>query len=250
MKLVTVTIENFRSITAARKIQLSQLTTLVGPNNEGKSNILRALVIAMRHLVARRFGGYYLRPPTARPTRSRRRELTRYDWENDCPLNLQKKGGEQGSKITLEFELSAGDVEAFYEEVGSRLNGTLPISVLFTKEQVNVSVTKQGRGGKALSSKSRRIADFLASKIDIQYIPAVRTAQSALSIVNDLVSQELSEVESDPKYQQALADIATLQQPVLDELSQAITETMKGFLPNITSARVDIGNVSLAIPNR
>jgi putative ATP-dependent endonuclease of OLD family len=59
----------------------------------------------------------------------------------------------------------------------------------------------------------------------------------------------LSKVESDPKYQQALADIASLQQPVLDALSENITETMKGFLPNIVSARVDIeeGDRSFAL---
>jgi len=99
MKLVAVTVENFQSITAARKIPLSQLTTLVGPNNEGKSNILRAIVIAVKYLVGRRTLNYS-RPIYARPSRLRRRELTRYDWDNDCPLNLQKKGTEEGSKIT------------------------------------------------------------------------------------------------------------------------------------------------------
>jgi putative ATP-dependent endonuclease of OLD family len=188
MKLVAVTVENFRSITAARKIQLSQLTTLVGPNNEGKSNILRAIVIGMKYLVGRRGVGPYRRP-SSRRVRPRRFELTRYDWDSDCPLNLQKRGSASGSKITLEFELSVTDVGEFYEQVGSRLNGTLPISIMFTKEEINVSVAKQGRGGVTLSSKARRIADFLASKIDIQYIPAVRTAQSALAIVEDLVEQ-------------------------------------------------------------
>jgi len=91
-----------------------------------------------------------------------------------------------------------------------------------------------------LNNKAHRIADFVASNIDIQYIPAVRTAQSALDIVEELVAQELSKVEADPKYQQALADVASLQRPVLDELSKNITETMKGFLPNIVQARVGI----------
>jgi predicted ATP-dependent endonuclease of OLD family len=56
MKLVSLTVENFRSITSARKIPISQMTTLIGPNNEGKSNILRALAIAMTSLLRHRRG--------------------------------------------------------------------------------------------------------------------------------------------------------------------------------------------------
>ncbi|HEY3796086.1 MAG TPA: AAA family ATPase [Bradyrhizobium sp.] len=240
MKLVSVTIENFRSITAARKIQLSQLTTLVGPNNEGKSNILRAIVIAMKLLVARRGIEHNPRHFSPRTSRYRRQELARYDWDSDCPLNLQKKGPKNGSKITLEFELTVTDIGEFYDRIGSRLNGTLPISMTFAKDEVGVSIAKQGRAGRALSGKAIRIADFLATKIDIQYIPAVRTAQSAQEIVEYLVERELAKVESDPKYRQALMDIAALQQPVLDGLSKNITETMRGFLPRITQAKVII----------
>ena len=101
-------------------------------------------------------------------------------------------------------------------------------------------MAKPGRGGKALSGKVARIAEFLADKVDIQYIPAVRTAGSALQIVEQLVASELAKVEGDAKYQQALADIAALQQPVLEELSSSITETMREFLLNIKQARIVI----------
>jgi Trp operon repressor len=163
----------------------------------------------------------------------------RYHWSSDCPLKLQKSS-DSGSKITLEFEFSEKEISEFHTAVGSRLNGTLPLSILFTKESVIVSIAKPGRGGKALNAKAARIAQFLASKIEIQYIPAVRTAGSAVQIVEELVAGELAKIESDPKYQQALADISALQQPLLEELSRSITTTMRGFLPNIKQARVVI----------
>lgn len=241
MKLVSVTVENFRSITAARKIQISGLTTLVGPNNEGKSNILRAIVIAVRYLVGTR--SLPVRTASGlivRTSNWRSRDGTRYEWSSDCPLKLQKKGSENGSKITLEFELSDIDIEEFRKKIGSQLNGTLPVSIFFTKDAISVTVAKPGRGGKALSGKVARIAEFLADKVDIQYIPAVRTAGSALQIVEQLVASELAKVEGDAKYQQALADIAALQQPVLEELSSSITETMREFLLNIKQARIVI----------
>jgi putative ATP-dependent endonuclease of the OLD family len=239
LKLVSVTVENFRSITAARKIPLSGLTTLVGPNNEGKSNILRALVFAMVHLTG---GGSQFRVRDVRqfrPAGWRARESMRYHWSNDCPLKLQKSG-DSGSKITLEFELTDKDILDFRTEIGSTLNRTLPLTVLFAKTSVIVSIAKPGRGGKSLNAKSARIAQFLASKIDVLYIPAVRTAGSAVQIVEELVAGELAKIESDPKYQQALADISALQQPVLEALSKSITTTMREFLPNIKHARIVI----------
>jgi predicted ATP-dependent endonuclease of OLD family len=235
-----VTVENYRSISAARKIQISQLTTLVGPNNEGKSNILRAIVIAMNQLVARRNPSRYVHVPSNRIAMRRRRLLNRYEWAADCPLKMQTKGGESGSKITLEFELSDQDVIEFYDAIKSRLNGTLPVSMTFKQSGVEVTIAKQGRGGKTLSNKASKIADFISGKIDVQYIPAVRTAESAQEIVEDLVDRELEKAESDPKYQQAISDIAALQEPILEDLSRSITATMKEFLPNITQARVGI----------
>lgn len=47
MKLSDFSVINYRSITTARKIHTNNMTVLVGKNNEGKSNILRALTLAM-----------------------------------------------------------------------------------------------------------------------------------------------------------------------------------------------------------
>ncbi|MBK8686880.1 MAG: AAA family ATPase [Betaproteobacteria bacterium] len=44
MELVSFSVSNYRSITSAYKLPIRSPTVLIGPNNEGKSNILRALV--------------------------------------------------------------------------------------------------------------------------------------------------------------------------------------------------------------
>ena len=51
MKLVDLSATNYRSITNAHKITLQNLTVLVGKNNEGKSNLLTALNVAMTTLL-------------------------------------------------------------------------------------------------------------------------------------------------------------------------------------------------------
>jgi AAA15 family ATPase/GTPase len=50
MRLGLFSVKNFRSITSAEKLPLGDFTVLVGPNNEGKSNILEALALGMQEL--------------------------------------------------------------------------------------------------------------------------------------------------------------------------------------------------------
>src|SRR4030042_99080 len=104
MRLVSITIENYRSITKAYKIRLGSATTLVGPNNEGKSNILRALVTAMSVLSRSRRGyGTEFRPST----RFMRYNVGGiYEWHRDFPIHLQEGSPNGQSTIILEFELS------------------------------------------------------------------------------------------------------------------------------------------------
>lgn len=50
MNLSYFTVSNYRSITDAYKIDLQNLTVLIGKNNEGKSNLINSLNLAMNIL--------------------------------------------------------------------------------------------------------------------------------------------------------------------------------------------------------
>ncbi|GEM_PF-2918221 len=55
MDIVSFSVTNYRSLTKAYKLPIRRSTVLIGPNNEGKSNILRALVTILEMLS--RIGG-------------------------------------------------------------------------------------------------------------------------------------------------------------------------------------------------
>ena len=245
MKLVSFTVEKYRSIIKARKIAVSSRTTLVGPNNEGKSNILKALVAAMSILVRQSYiANPHLRPVGSNPrTMLSRGSVSRrdiYDWDRDFPLSLRKTKRQPITKITLEFELTPEEVADFKALINSNLNGTLPIQVRFSPDDIELNVAKQGRGSKTLNRKKRQIARFISDRVDFHYIPAVRTAQNAKDVVDNLMERELRGLEFDPDYQAASEKIVELQRPVLTDLSDGIQQTIRDFLPSVKSVEISI----------
>lgn len=239
MKLVKFSITNYRSITKAHQIKISDLTILVGMNNEGKSNILKALNLAMVALQLHAHTderGRIIRRPIFR-----RRDEERFYWKRDFPIALQSRKQGTQSIFQLEFELTENEIEEFKTEVGSALNGFLPLEVRYGKEErPTVRIAKRGRGAKTLSAKSGRISKFVADRLYFNYIPAVRTDQEAIGIIRDMLSNELRVLENDSQYLEALDTINKLQEPILANLAQKIKEPLSEFLPNIKNVYLEI----------
>jgi hypothetical protein len=167
-------------------------------------------------------------------------ERESYDWSKDYPISLQQRNPNGESVFNLEFELVETELEDFASEVKSTLNGTLPIQLSLGSKEPGFKVPKQGKGGPALSKKAEAISQFVAKRIEINYIPAVRTAESAHRVVSEIVDRELSAVEGDTVYKGALAEVAKIQAPVLEKISNSIQQTLSEFLPNVKKVRVAI----------
>ena len=185
MKLASFAVRNYRSITATSKLAVRDtITTLIGPNNEGKSNVLRALVAALE--VASRLDEFSL-SRGGRITAFRSSSDRFYKWETDFPMSLQETKPDGESEFDLEFELTPSEIDEFWTEVKSSINGTLPIRITIGAGAPTFTVRKKGPGGKALSNKASPIAKFIGRRIDLQYIPAVRPASTATSVVEAIV---------------------------------------------------------------
>lgn len=243
MKLVSFSVENFRSITTARKIPLSSYSLLVGANNEGKSNILHALAIGMDALIT---WNYYRRTSDGRhvrlgvPLSLLSRAQIEYNWNTDFPISKQAKANENSkTNITLEFSLDTEEINAFKEEIKSNLNGTLPIIISFGPRGFDLSVQKPGKGYVSLNKKSARIAEFVSTRIRFEYIPAIRTSDIATRVIAKLVEKELKKLDDNLEYSQALAKIEQIQQPILMEVASTIQATVSNFLPNVRAVRLE-----------
>ncbi len=239
MKLVNFSATNYRSITTAHRIEFSNVTVLIGKNNEGKSNLLRALEAAMlllRHHAAAEVGAI------------RRKYVSNTDeyvWKRDFPVQLQSRKSVAQTIFKLEFMLDDAECAEFRQEIGASLNGSLPLEIKTGKDEKPViRLVKRGKGTKTLTAKSAEIARFIANRIHFNYIPAVRTDTATIELINEMLSQELRSLERDDGYIKALDTIAKLQQPILDELAARVQGPLKEFLPSISSVKLEISEVN------
>lgn len=237
MRLDSISVKKYRSIAHAEKLQLADLTVLVGPNNEGKSNLLQALVTGMRYL-----GGAPRRGQ--RSVGRRRSGLARaagfYDWDRDFPQSLQLSEPNGSSIFDFRFRMTDQETRTLENLTGHRLNGELPVRLRFGRSgEPEFSVPKQ-RSGPSLSQKKDEIRAFVAQRVAVQYIPAVRTMDAALDVVDDLVQREIDAQTETDEYAKAIQKVAELQQPIWDALAKSLQESLGQLLPDIKSVTVEV----------
>lgn len=232
MRLHTFSVSKFRSIATAHKIQFSGVTVLIGKNNEGKSNFLKALQVAMQLIRHHTLDGF-------ERMRFATNERLTYNWSRDFPIQLQDTRVKKDTVFKLEFVIDDEERKEFKKLIGSTLNEMLPIEIIISKEnEPKIRLLKTGKGAKSLAKKSKQIAKFIVDKIYFNYIPAIRTESESIDLVTEMVSHELRALETDQRYQEALATIASLQNPVLLQLAKKLEVPLKEFLPSIKSVKI------------
>lgn len=230
MKLTYFTVSNYRSITNAYKLDLKNITVMLGKNNVGKSNLIKALNLSMEII---RF--------TAK-TNTKRIFHQLYSWREDFPVALQntRKLKNKITEFRLDFQLNDEEIEKFYREVGSSINGNLSIYIKIKQDEtLSITVPKRGKNATTLTSKIKAISRFICENIYIQYIPAIRSEADAYDVISNIVEEELQQT-NDEEYRRAQAYIEEYRTKKLKELSIQIKEPISVFMPNVKSVNLSI----------
>lgn len=232
MKIVEFSVTNYRSITKAHKIKLDNLTVLVGKNNEGKSNILRALNVAMRAIIK-----YSDDEKEDNIFNNRYRREVYYDWERDFPIQFQRRKNHLESIFRLNFRLESNELEEFRNETHIQGNEDIPICVkIDNKRKINIDVPK--RGSPAYKKKSREITKFVSKRIIINYIQAIRTDEMAMEAIYELINGKINQLYHDDKYYKAIRSINDMRKEILLEVSEQIIKPLQSFIPNIKNVEI------------
>jgi putative ATP-dependent endonuclease of OLD family len=245
MKLIGFSAKNYRSISTAYKLPLTDYTVIVGPNNEGKSNILKALGVALTLLSGakiRRFKRIGTRLYSQRQV-----ETFNYDWERDFPINIQASMPAGKSEFTCEFALTEGEFVEFKERTKVNLTTNLKVKVSIGREsEVKFDFLMKGKGKSALNKKRSEISAFINERLMLQYIPAIRTSEIAINIVDTLLATELSSLEDNPEFQEVIKIINKLQQPILSKIGKSLKESISSFIPDVKKISIknrDVGSL-------
>ena len=230
MQLTYFTVSNYRSITNAYKLDLQNMTILIGKNNEGKSNLIKALNLAMEIV---RFSGNF-----------RRRIIPHqlYVWRDDFPVGLQNKSKlkNKSTEFRLDFKLNDEEIATFYEKVGSNINGDLSVYIEIKQDDTfSITVPKRGKNATALSSKIENISQFICDNISLQYIPAIRSESDAYDVISNIIESEFQQTE-DEEYKKAQEYIEKYQKKKLKELSNRIKEPLAVFMPSIKTVSLSL----------
>ncbi|MDD2376479.1 MAG: AAA family ATPase [Clostridia bacterium] len=230
MKLISFSVTNYRSITNAHKINLNDATVLLGKNNEGKSNIIKALALSMSVISGRYRRTMY----------KGKNETDNYDWERDFPVDLQNRKNGLNTIFKLDFELDENEVRDFRREVKSRVHsGEITIQIQIGKNNIpDITIPKKGTAN--FTKKKIEINNFIRKRIQFNYISAIRTEEDAINIVEETLSQELRIIEKQDEYLAAIEKINNLQNDILNNIGGKIKEVLVKFLPNITDVKLKI----------
>lgn len=249
MLVKSISVKNYRSITQTRELSLANLSILIGPNNEGKSNIVQALVLAMKVMTDSRLALYFRHGYRSQYlTRGGRNHYARgrdkqdsmsYNWERDFPIKLQKNQPEGFSMLSIDFSLNKREKLNLRRAMKIGIEGELRISISLGRTKLDVNIYDTANLKKKVAIEHfKTISAFLNKNLSVQYIGAIRTADTTTQIVRNMVTSELEKVTETSEYKKTVSKLRRLQEPILRELSKNLTSSVSRFLPDIRQIEI------------
>lgn len=261
MELESLRISKYRSILGPTDLALKGLTVLIGPNNQGKSNILHAIRLGMETiaLAQRRLRlnsesdlvemPHLPRPRSAfwRNTQSAHQAGSRYDWLRDFPAQFRGNGRvKQASILRFNFSLDEQERSDFWRQTGARNNGSLSVEITFTEDGIYFDFPKPGGSG-SYRRAGREICAFIEEHFTFLYVPAIRTADQAVEVISELITDRLASLAKNDEYMRLVSRLDALHQEHARELSQSIGERLDVYMQGRSdlSIQMQTGGITL-----
>lgn len=248
MKLVQFSLERFRSFIDRSTVNFSDNTVILGPNNEGKTNFLRAIEISfsfLREVATDKYrflnidnelvcyDNEEFNNNKQNPTKNVHPESLYY-WERDFPASLkdnQEENKDDSSIFVLSFKLTEEECTKLKDISSIFSNITvLSIKIVMGMNYAKFSITP------CLLSVDRNIVkftSFILDKIDICYVDAVRTANIATNIINGLFERNMDRIYRSQAFISAENELfSRFYQSQINDLSSTLDKDLNSFVPS------------------
>ena len=244
MRLVKFTVEKYRSILSKSELPIGDYTAILGPNNQGKSNLLRGLSVALRIIQMAIDYPFSHGRNFVRAIRYRYMMKELYDWETDYPIQQQKSkvvanGLRRASIFTLDFSVDDADKNEIEQKIGVKLiNGIVSIKLELGRDSFKANVV--GQRNRLKDELKMSIIKYLIGGINICYIDAERTAETALRNISELIELPIRKQFEGEAFNEFINKLQAQQEKVLQEISNTLKNSLQEFLPSIKNSKIQI----------
>lgn len=226
MKLTEIRIKNFRSIIDTKVVPINQVTVIVGKNNQGKSNFIKAIDVAFQSL------SYFSSNGSMRIRRS-----AIYDYERDFPL--YDKCSSRKTEISLKLTLSEEESVKLFSIIENKISDYINVIVTID-ENSRIEIKFSKRGASGLNEHIKDISVFILDNINFINIHAVRTENDSISVINQLIQNRMKSIDEDKEYIEAMTVINKKEQEVLNEISNSTLASLKTFLHEVENVEISV----------
>lgn len=242
MKLSKVKIENYRSIKNS-EIILNNKTIILGRNNEGKSNIIKAIQLSTNlidnYSSLSRFNGFNLKE---RVPFSLLRQID-FDFQRDIEQSIVKaKKSTRFAMISSTYNLNDDEILKLNNLLVTKTKTDGVINVefkFFPEEEIEVRIRIK-ENGNAIRNKNNMLTvlSLISENYKVNFIPSIRTAESAIKIVRNLMYEDLKNLDYDDDYRLAFRTIEKIQQDRMDNMADALQTKLSNYVPGIKSLKI------------
>lgn len=227
VELTHIKISNYRSIIKTEMLNLCNMTVVVGKNNQGKTNLVKAINLCFEVL------------ENTRDLSSTRMKYFRssYQYEKDFPLKFQSESNSKKTNVDLRFKIDEEESKEIYKLTGMSIKEYFDLVFEFDKSgSIALSLSKKGVRNDI--EKTHSLVNYITNSIVFVYIPASRSNEDSLRVIDELIRSRLRHLELDRDYREALNVIEEKEKKILEEISDTTLLTLKEFLPEVRKSMI------------
>jgi predicted ATP-dependent endonuclease of OLD family len=219
-------IHNYRSFEEI-EFELFPYTVVVGPNNIGKSNILRAIELFFETRTAFKTASGTFHPLA----NARLRKRTNYEFTRDFPVNAQKHRGKKITRITLLIEIESRDFSLYKLDAKFRtfrnINATLQLYE--SKEVVNIKFWCD----KLSQNEAYEFHNWVLQQCHFIRVPSNRASEASEQLLRGFSYRIFANLQGSYKVKRNLDSLARRAKEEISQAEREILVKLQTFIPEL-----------------